>query len=74
MFCAVLSFQFHMRRFHLGPYYQLCGQKRMRLILSRVGAVYNVGHKLRSEGKFEVVAIDEPGLVFVDDEQVVTSL
>src|SRR6185312_479523 len=66
--------QMSMLRHPLCLNYEFGGQQAFGLVLGGVGAIDNVAHKLRTKGELQVVAIDVPCLLLVNDEQVIALL
>src|ERR1700680_771030 len=49
-------------------------QKALRLVLGSVGSIDDVADKLTTKRKCQIVAVDVPGLILIDDKQIVALL
>ena len=57
----------------LGLQYQLRRKQCLRLRLSSLGSVDDVGDELRTEGQWNIAAIDIADLLLIDDEEMIAS-
>lgn len=64
----------HSLRVHLRLDHKLCRQQTLRLILSDVRSIRNIGDELRPKRQHHIVAIDVSLLALIYYEQIVAAL